>query len=106
MKLALLNTSIITNDGLYSLKSIGLREAQHLALTHDLDSAVGHEATAQVMSELLGVEVAFNRQMFAQEVGQQALVFKLNGRLMEGVVLTRQEIEEIGYSWKLLTRTA
>jgi hypothetical protein len=106
MKLALLNTSIITNDGLYSLQTIGLREAQHLALTCDLDSAVGHEATAQVMSELLDVDVAFNRQMFSQQSGQRALVFKLNGRPPEGVVLTRQEIEEIGYSWKLLTRTA
>jgi hypothetical protein len=58
------------------------------------------------MSELLGVGVPVNRQQFAQEVEQLALVFKLNGRPPEGAVLTRQEIEEIGYSWKLLTRTA
>jgi hypothetical protein len=58
------------------------------------------------MSELLGVGVPVNRQMFAQEVGQQALVFKLNGRPPEGAVLTREELDVIGYSWKLLTRTA
>ena len=106
MELALLNTSIITNDGSYSLKPISLAEAKRLAITNDLDSAIGHESTAQAMSELLGVGVPVNRQQFAQEIGQRALIFKLNGRPPEGVVLTRQQLDEIGYSWKLLTRTA
>lgn len=112
MKLALLNTSILTNDGQYSLESIDREKAQWLIfhysqeLGKDLDSAIGHESTAQIMSELLGVTVPVNRQMFAQEVGQQAIVFKLNGRPPEGQILSRDEIEKIGYSFKLLTRVA
>jgi hypothetical protein len=105
-KLALLNTSIITNDGSYSLQAIDLMEAQDLVRINELDSAIGHESTAQAMSELLQVDVSVNRQMFAQEVGQEALVFKLNGRPPEGAVLSREQLDEIGYSWKLLTRTA
>jgi hypothetical protein len=105
-KLALLNTSIVTNDGSYSLKTIDLMEAQDLVSNSDLDSAIGHESTAQAMTQLLGVTVETNRQMFAQEVGQEALVFKLNGRPPEGAVLSREQLEDIGYSWKLLTRLA
>ena len=107
-KLALLNTSILTNDGEYSLRTITLEEAQALvqAQSDNLDSAIGHESTAQIMTTLLGVDVAVNRQMFAQEVGQTALVFKLNGRPPEGKILTAEEIEKIGYKWQVLERRA
>lgn len=105
MKLALLNTSIITADGTFTLATI--TQDQALSLVHaadGLDSAIGHESTAQIMSTLLGVGVPVNRQMFVQQPGQMALVFKLNGRPAEGTVLTADEIAEIGYAWKLLTR--
>lgn len=104
MKLAMLNTSILTNDGLYRLSEITLAEAKKLVQTNELDSAIGHASTAQIMSTLLEVAVPVNRQMFAQEVGQQALVFKLNGRPAEGTILSVEEIEAIGYKWQLLTR--
>lgn len=108
MKLALLNTSILTADGEYSLRTVTLEEAKALARRHsdNLDSAIGHESTAQIMTTLLGVEVTVNRQLFAQEVGQSALVFKLNGRPPEGTILTAEEIEKIGYQWKVLERKA
>lgn len=67
-------------------------------------SIIGHDATAKVMTALLGVDVPVNRQMFSQQVGQQALVFKLNGRLPEGKVLTVDEIEAIGFEFKILER--
>ena len=53
---------------------------------------------------LLATEVAVNRPMFTQQVGQKALVFKLNGRPQEGKILTIDEINEIGYKFQLLTR--
>lgn len=105
MKVAILNTSIVTNDGNYTLESISLEQAIELA-SGETDSAIGHESTAQILTELLGVNVPMNRQMFAQSAGQQAIVFKLNGRPPEGKILSKEEIEAIGYSFKLLTRTA
>lgn len=71
---------------------------------NELDSAIGHDATSMVMTALLGVEVPVNRQMFCQQPGQKALVFKLNGRLPEGKVLTVEEIQEIGYKFQILKR--
>ena len=106
MKLALLNTSIATTEGAYVLRDIAPVQAIRLVQGNkdNLDSAIGHESTAQVMSTLLGVEVPANRQMFEQQKGQMALVFKLNGRPPEGKILTSEEIEKIGYKFQLLIR--
>lgn len=104
MKLALLNTTIATTDGSYEIKTITLNEAQELVSSNELDSAIGHESTAQVMSTLLNANIIMHRQQFAQQSGQDALVFKLKGRPQEGVILTAHEIEEIGYEFKLMTR--
>lgn len=105
-KLALLNTSILTTAGTYTLSDISLDEARQIVADNDgnLDSAIGHQSTAEIMTTLLDVDVPVNRQMFSQEVGQQALVFKLNGRPQEGKILTSEEIEKIGYKFQLLTR--
>lgn len=107
-KLALLNTSILTAAGNYTLEDIALETAQQLVFENDdnLDSAIGHASTAEIMTTLLGVDIPVNRQMFAQDVGQAALVFKLNGRPEEGKILTVDDIERIGYKFQLLTRLA
>lgn len=105
-KLAILNTSILTAEGNYTLKGISLEEAQKLVQENEILSAVGHESTAEILTELLGIEVPVNRITFEQETGQQALVFKLNVRQPEGVILSREEIEAIGYKFQLLTKLA
>lgn len=104
MKIALLNTTIATTDGIYEVKTIDLETAKKLIQGQELDSAIGHESTAQIMTELLGVPVAVNRQMFAHEEGQTAIVFKLKGRPPEGKIFNRDEIEAIGYEFKTMIR--
>lgn len=106
MKLALLNTSILTSTGLFSLDDITLTEARELVQENlnELDSAIGHQSTAEIMSSLLEVEIPVNRQVFQQQVEQKALVFKLNGRPEEGKVLTVDDIENIGYKFQILER--
>lgn len=107
LPVAVLNTSIVTSDGTFVLETISLDEAKALvADPAEVLSAVGHEATSQILTELLGVAVPVNRIQFAQAAGQVALVFKLHGRAPEGVILDRNEIEAIGYSFKKLIRTA
>jgi hypothetical protein len=104
LPLALLNTTIATTDGIFQVKTIDPETAKNLVKSSvELDSAIGHESTAQIMSELLGVEIPMNRQQFVQQPGQQALVFKLKGRAPEGKILDRSEIETIGYEFKLMT---
>jgi hypothetical protein len=105
MTIAILNTPILTGEGTYKLSSITLEQAQKLVNENDFDSYIGHQATSEILSILLGTEVPMNRQQFKQEVGQKALIFKLNSRLQEGKVLTTiQDIESIGYTFQLLER--
>lgn len=105
LPLLVLNTTIATADGSYELRTVSLDEARELATTHDLDSAVGHEPTAAALAELLGREVPVSRQQATQAPGQRALVFKLNARPPEGAVLDRAELDEIGYTLKVMDRT-
>jgi hypothetical protein len=104
MRIAILNMSIATAFGSYTYEEITLGEAKALLVGEDILSAVGHESTAEILTELLAVEVKVNRINFVQEVGQKAIVFRAKGRVKEGCIFTRQEIEEIGYTFGLLTR--
>lgn len=105
MIIAILNTPILTDVGTYKLSNITLEQAQKLVNENDFDSYIGHQATSEILSILLGTEVPMNRGQFKQEVGQKAIIFKLNSRLQEGQVLTTiQEIESIGYTFQLLER--
>lgn len=82
--LAVLNTAIATTPGDYEVRALSLHEARALVVTAlEILSAVGHQATAQVLSDLLGREIPVNRIQFAQQPGQSALVLKLRGRIPE-----------------------
>ena len=106
MKLALLNTSICTATGTYKLVDLTLKEAKELVAENkdNLLSAIGHESTAQIMTELLETSISVNRIQFVQENNQKAIVFKLNGRAPEGTILSKKEIAAIGYKFQLLEK--
>ena len=108
MPLAILNTSIITADGDYSLRTITLERAKTLLTQHDneVNSAVGHQSTADILTTLLGVEVPVNRQLYTQSAGEVALVFKVNGSPPEGQILTEEQVAAIGYTFKVIVRSA
>lgn len=104
MKLALLNTSIITSVGTFEIHDITLEEAKEIINKNEFQSYIGHESTAQILTSLLEKEVIMDRTPFEQQTGQQALVFKLNGRPEEGKILTAEEIHQIGFKFQLLTK--
>jgi hypothetical protein len=110
-KLTLLNTSILTSFGTYIYEPLTLEEARALVSEFQreektIQSAIGHQATAELLSGLLDYTVAINRMEFKQTVETAALVFKLKERPPEGKILSREELEEIGYEFGLLTRRA
>jgi hypothetical protein len=103
--LAVLNTSVLTSDGSYSMRTVTLDEARRIvADAAAIDSAVGHDATAAVLTALLGREIPVNRQQFIHRPGQRALVLKLNGRPPEGVVLDQAGMEALGFTLRVLER--
>jgi hypothetical protein len=106
LPIALLNTSIVTSDGQYSAMTVGPDYVACVIRNNkqEILSAIGHNSTAQILTELLGIDVSVNRIQFEQQPGQIALVFKLNGRPPEGKILSQEEIEAIGYKFQILRR--
>lgn len=105
-KLFIFNTTIIVNDGLYSMKTVTLDEAKEIISSNpNFISAIGHSSTAEIISTVLGANVPENRiNASFDEIGDKALCFKLNSRPKEGSILDLQQLQEIGFSWKLLER--
>ena len=95
LPVAILNTTILTNDGEFTLKTITLEEAKEILKDKEILSAVGHESTSQILTKLLEREIPLNRK-------QKAICFKLLGRPEEGKILSLEDIEKIGYELKLL----
>ena len=101
--ITILNTSILTSYGSYKYEQVTTEQAKQ-AIKDGFISAVGHESTAHIISSVLGVDVLPNRILYQQNVGDIALVFKINGRAPEGKILSTSEIQEIGFQWGLLER--
>jgi len=83
------------------LKKIVLTEAQEILSEVDFTSAVGHEATAKVLSELIGINISYNRITVKLKSGDMGLHFALKTRLPEGKVLTEEELKQLNYEFVL-----
>jgi hypothetical protein len=101
--LYLMSTTVIPHgaDGAWMMNTVTAKHACVLAAGEHI-SAVGHESSAAAMSAALGIPVAANRLTVQPVPGDQFLCMRLHGRPPEGVVLDREQLEQIGYSWALL----
>ena len=75
------------------------KEARKWLENNQFISAVGHESTAKIISQKLGMEVKPNRIMVKMKEGDIAIVFQLLQRLPEGKVLSEQELQQIPAAW-------
>ena len=101
--LYLMSTTVIPHgaDGVWVMNTVTAERACQLAAS-DHTSAVGHESSAIAMSAALGIPVAANRLTVHPEPGDQLLCMRLHSRPPEGVVLDREQLKQIGFSWALL----
>ena len=105
MKQYLLNSSVLTSFGEWKYELLSVESARKLASQGNWISAIGHAATAESLSQLLGVHVELQRIDIEMQAGDQAIVLRLSSRLQH---LTDVSIEQVGQlSWQLglLTRT-
>lgn len=79
-------------DVVVEFERLGVEEARELVRREEFWSVVGHEGTAKVLTQLLGVEVKFQRQTVFLEPGDMGLHFFLKQRLPEGAVLSDEEL--------------
>ena len=109
--LILLNSSVVTSYGTFTYQPLSLDEAK--ALIQDfqkagkaIQSAIGHQPTAEFLSVLLNFSVMTNRIEFHQTTNDEALIFKLKQRLPDRQILSRKEMEAVGYEFGLLIKVS
>ena len=106
-KLYFLNSPVITSEGMFQYRKIGIEEAREIAQAYanNCESAIGHESTAQLLSALLELNVPAERKAISMQVDEAAIILQLTGRLPEGFILTDiEQLEKIGYQLGLLER--
>ena len=101
--LYILNSLIIpvdfkNNQGyVISLWEIDLETARKIVREMPFTSAVGHNATAKVLSQLLGIEIPTQRKTIFLKKGDQAIHFFLKQRFPEGVILSEEELKKLDF---------
>jgi hypothetical protein len=84
------------------LRCLTVEEAKQLVASQPFVSAVGHEATAQLLSRLLGVTIPYNRIQIYMQPGDKGLHFFLRTRIPEGKILSEDELKGLDY-WLVLS---
>jgi hypothetical protein len=78
------------------MRKANIDEVRQL-LSQGFTSAIGHESTSILLTELLGVKVPFNRIAVSVKPGDIIVHFVLKTRLPEGKVLDLQELQNLEY---------
>lgn len=102
--ITLLNSPVITAEGLFRYRRISLEEARSLVSGVEIRSAIGHSDTAKLVARLLSIDCPKARIEIRQEAGERALVFRLSARPATTSELSLDEVERIGFEWGLLER--
>ncbi|MFP3256981.1 MAG: DUF1874 domain-containing protein [Candidatus Nanopusillus acidilobi] len=92
---------MLTGDG--AIGVVGLTDNQAKSLLSDgFQSAVGHQATADFIKALIGIDVPVNRVSLSLKDEDMMVVLQLQGRLPEGKILSEEEMKQIPYKWYLV----
>jgi len=72
-------------------------------LINGFTSAIGHDATSQIISVQLGIQVPTNRISIKLSTGDVLIVYQLLTRLPEGKILSEDEMKQVPSKWYIVT---
>ena len=84
------------------VREVGLEEVKEL-LSGSFTSAVGHQATADLLTKLLQIQIPFNRVPISLNPSDILIVFQLLTRLEEGKILTKEELAKLQFKFLIVT---
>ncbi len=99
-----LNAPVVTNYGVYRFTVIAPDAAREI-LSAGFISAVGHESTARLMSQMIGIDIPFNRITIHMEAGDKAIALWLLDRPGEAQVYSMEDLAAVNCELGLLERT-
>jgi len=79
------------------LSRISVQEAKDILSNNKFVSAIGHEGSAQVLSQLLGIKIPVNRISVFFEKGDIGIHLFLKQRLPEGKILSDEELSKLDF---------
>ena len=94
--------SMLTPPATVKVTEVSEEEVKRV-IANGFTSAIGHDATAKIISTRLGVQVPVNRVAIQLKPGDLLLVFQLLTRLPEGKVLNEEEMKQVAAKWFLVT---
>lgn len=108
-RVVVFNCPIITADGTFVKSSVDVETVKAwLDSGLPVVSSIGHDSTVEVINTTTdrpeGKRLKRNRMDGTQEVTDLVLGIKMSGRVPEGKILTKEELDAIGYSWFMLER--
>jgi hypothetical protein len=82
-KIVFLNAVITSNKMPLTLKTrpVTLEKVREIVKNREIESYIGHEATAFLLSQLLSREISVNRAMYEPQISDVAIVVRLKRRL-------------------------
>jgi hypothetical protein len=98
-KVIFLNAVVTSSKTPMTLKTrpTSLEEVKELVRNREIASYIGHEATAQLLSQLLNINVPMNRAMYDPKPGDVAIVVRLRKRLEKPEDVKNVKLEDIEF---------
>ncbi len=97
MSVFILNAPILTDWGRFDFHKIELAEVKKILTDGRFISAIEHEETATLMSQLTGIEIPVNRVAIKMQPGDKAIVFvfRVLTKHSEGKILNQDELAQV-----------